>query len=67
MARKKALLEKDTVHGFITFIEYAQSKMPKRVISLEARDRAQHFKELKERQIENKPFDPEEEFKKLKD
>jgi len=66
LARKKGLLEKDTVHGFIGFIEEAQSKDKRAgVISLEKRETARKLKELNENQESNKPVDPEDDFNNL--
>ena len=64
-ARKKALLERDTIHGYITFIEEEQGKQTKKVITLEQRETARRLRELGKRQEEKKPFDPEEEFANL--
>jgi hypothetical protein len=67
-ARKKGLLEKDTVHGFIGFIEAEQAKSKTSgVISLEKRETTRRLKELKERQDENKRVTPEDDFLNIKD
>lgn len=65
--RSKRLLEKDSISGFITFINKEQSKRGCRVVSWERRQTAGRLKELEKRQDANKPFDPEDDFKNLKD
>ena len=55
----------DNVGAFIRFIDTKQKKGGRKVITLEDREVATRLNELKQRQNENKPFDPQEDFDKL--
>lgn len=58
----------ELLEDFIDYIEKQQADMPKAgVISLEKRETARRYKELKERQDENKRITPEEDFLNIKD
>ena len=56
----------DEIGEFIDFIDKSQKEKGRSVITLDQRESYRRLKELKHRQLENKPITPEDDYDNLK-